>query len=104
LTTIPQRLLRETVSVAPLVGEGAYGPVYGEIVDVPCRASHLRQLVRNASGEEVVSELTLYVKPSDAYHFPVGSTVECDGYASTVLAVAAQGRPGEIFMVRVTCS
>jgi hypothetical protein len=95
--------LRDTVAVQPYEGEGAFGPVIGDPVDVQCKASFQRQLVRNADGEEVVSELTLYVHPADESHFAPGAVVTYGDYESTVLGVAPQGRPGETVLVKVTC-
>lgn len=59
-------LAGDEVSVTPYAGEGSSGPVYGTAVVVPCRAEFDRKLVRNSSGDEVVSEATLYVRPSIA--------------------------------------
>jgi len=103
MTAVSRRLLRESVSVQTQSGEGAYGPVLEDAVTVACKASWIRQLVRDAHGQEVVSELTLHVHPDDEAAFTPGSLVDYTGYSSTVLSVAPQRRPGETILVRVTC-
>ncbi len=103
MSAVSRRLLRDSVSVRTCTGEGAYGPVLAAAATVPCKASWLRQLVRDANGAEVVSELTLHVHPDDLAKFTPGSTVTCAGYATTVLTVAPESRPGETVLGRVTC-
>jgi hypothetical protein len=105
VSAIPRRLLTDAVSVLTYQGEGAYGPVFAaKSVSVACRAEAERQLVRNANGEEVVSELRLFVHPADADPLVVGSLVTFRERQSTVLAVAPMTRPGETVYVEVTCS
>ena len=104
MKTIPHRLLRDTVSVETYSGESAYGPIYGTAATVLCKASSLRQLVRNGAGDEVVSELTLYVHPDDEAKFTPESRVTYSSRVSTVLGAGSQSRPGETVLVKVTCS
>lgn len=103
MSTVPRRLLRESVSVQTATGEGAYGPVLAAAVTVACKASWIRQLVRDANGVEVLSDLTLHVRPDDQATFTPGSVITYETYKSTVLAVAPERRPGETVLVRVTC-
>jgi len=103
VSAVPRRLLRESVSVQTKSGEGAYGPIVAEAATVACKASWRRQLVRDANGEEVVSELTLHVHPDDEARFTPGSALTYEGYATTVLSVAPERRPSETVVVRVTC-
>jgi hypothetical protein len=103
--TIPARLLTDSVSVQTFSGEGAYGPVYGTASSVSCRAEAKRQLVRGANGEEVVSELTLFVAPTDGEKFTPGSLVTFAGRTSTVLSASPMSRPGRgVFHVEVVCT
>jgi hypothetical protein len=105
MNAIPRRLLTDTVSVLTYQGEGAYGPVFAaKSVSVSCRAEAERQLVRNANGEEVVSELRLFVHPDDAAPVTVGSLVTFAGRQSTVLGVSPKARPGEVHHVEVSCT
>lgn len=76
-------MFRHTAVVEPLIGEGAYGPVYGPAVTVPCLADDKRQLVRDATGLEVVSDTTLYLKPGVVC--PPGSRVTVNGRATTAI-------------------
>jgi hypothetical protein len=58
-------LLRgDTVTVASYQGDSAYGATYAAPVIVDCRVQHGRKLVRSATGDEVVSESTIYVLPT----------------------------------------
>jgi hypothetical protein len=103
LKTIPRSLLRDSIAVEAYSGDGAYGPVYAGSVTVLGKVSYMRQLVRDADGEEVVSEVTAYVHPDDAAPFVPESRVTIDGRATTVIGAGPQGRPGEAVQVKVTC-
>lgn len=59
--TIPHRLLPQSVAIAPVVGAGAYGDVFGPAVPVRARVDMTRRMVRNAIGTEVVAEATVYL-------------------------------------------
>lgn len=59
--TIPNRLLPQSVAVAPLVGSGAYGDVFGPAVPVRARVDMTRKMVRNSKGVEVVAEATVFL-------------------------------------------
>jgi hypothetical protein len=102
--TIPQRLLREQVTVETYAGEGAYGPVYSPPATVACRAEPVRQVVRDADGAEVVSELTLYAEPHNHSVFTAGSRVMFMDATSIVLRASLQGRPGQWVLVEVSCT
>jgi hypothetical protein len=101
---IPRRMMRDSVTITPLLGESGLGPAYGPAATIRCRANPVRQLVRNSDGEEVVSELTLYVHPADAGPITPKSLVTYAGRDSVVLNVAPFDRPGETVGVKVTCS
>ncbi|WP_219470820.1 hypothetical protein [Nonomuraea rhizosphaerae] len=83
MTAIPDWMFRHTATVKPLVGEGAYGPVYGQPEEHPCLADDKRQLVRDATGLEVVSDTTLYFKPGVVC--PPGSQVTVNGRTTTAI-------------------
>lgn len=85
---IPRRLLPQTVTIAPYVGDGAYGPVWGTAYTVPARVEHTNQLVRDRSGNEVVARSTIFIQPR-AVLPEVGSKVTVpDGSTWPVIAVA----------------
>ena len=104
MKTLPTRLLRDSVSVETCTGSGAYGPILAAAATVLCKVSNTRQLVRDANGEEVVSEMTLYALPADEAKFLPDSRVTFAARTSTVLGVSPQGRPGETVLVKVTCT
>ena len=104
MNTLPRRLLQDVVTVEPYSGESGYGPIHAAAATVLGKISATRQLVRNSDGEEVVSEVTLYVHPADAAPFVPGSRVTIATRVSTVIAVSPQGRPGEDVLVKVACS
>lgn len=62
-----RHLFTRVATVEPYEGSGAYGPIYGDPVEVPCWVSWARELVRDADGNEVVSSgqmlLPLHVGP-----------------------------------------
>ncbi|WP_052684574.1 hypothetical protein [Lentzea aerocolonigenes] len=71
---IPAVLLPHTVTVHPYLGTGAYGDVWGNPVVVrEVFVEDRRRLVRNQSGEELVSESTVRTRPG--VRIPVGSKV-----------------------------
>lgn len=70
---LPAALLPHTVTVHPYAGTGPYGDVFGDPVVVRGFVEDGRRLVVSASGEEVVSETTVYTGPDLVV--PVGSTV-----------------------------
>lgn len=51
-------LLRHEIIIEPYLGQGGNGPTYGPPVTVKCFRDDGRKLVRNAAGEQVVSEST----------------------------------------------
>jgi hypothetical protein len=97
-------VFRDSVTVEPYLGTGAFGDAYGPAVTVACRKEAVRQLVRNSDGQEVVSEATIYAAPEYEASFRNGSLVTIDGRTSTVLGISPQGRPGQTDLIRVTCS
>lgn len=83
MTAIPDFMFRHTAVIEPLTGEGAYGPVFGPPVTEPCLAEDKRQLVRDATGLEIVSDTTLYFKPGVVC--PPGSRVTVHGRTTTAI-------------------
>lgn len=81
---IPRFLLRHTVTVEALTGEGPFGPTFGDPVEVRCFVDERRQFVRDNEGSEVVSSTTVYMPLNTTC--PVGSKVTANGRTATVLA------------------
>lgn len=101
-------LTGDLVTVAPYKGEGAYGPSYGEEVEVDCRAVTDRKLVRNGAGDEVVSESTLYVRPvlpngiPTVDVFPPESLVTVNGRQAQVISAAPHRGSGPPVLIEIT--
>ncbi|MFI6485157.1 hypothetical protein ACIBH1_45115 [Nonomuraea sp. NPDC050663] len=81
---LPDWLLRHTAVIRPHLGAGAYGPVFGDASTEPCLADDERRMVRDEKGAEVVSEITLYMRPGVVC--PAGSEVTVNGRTTTVIA------------------
>lgn len=83
--SIPAHLLVHTVSVEPKTGSGAYGDVFGTPVALACYVERKRNLVRDANGDEVVSETMIYAN-LDCDAIPAGSRITVAGATSTVIS------------------
>ena len=110
---IRRSLLKDLVSVETYSGEGSYGPVFEAPVTVKVNVDQTRRLVRNAAGDEVVSESTLAVHPQprdettrallDATTlFAPESRVTISGRAAKVIGVKPNTMRGRIVYVSVT--
>lgn len=106
--SLDQLLTGDVVTVTPYRGETAYGPSYGDALEVDCRAVTDRKVVRNAAGDEVVSESTLYVRPTlpdgaDAtVVFAPESLVTVNGRRSQVITAAPHRGAGPTVLVEIT--
>lgn len=103
MKTIPRSLLKDSITVEAYSGEGGEGSLYDDPVTALGKVSYMRQLVRDAVGKEVVSEVTVYLHPDDAAPFVPGAMVSVDGNLTYVITAGPQGRPGEAVQVKVTC-
>lgn len=101
---IRRSALRDTIALVSYLGESGLGPVYGAAASVQCNVDATRKLVRNEAGDEVVSEVSLYVHPSDAAGFTPESRVTISGRVSTVLAVTPHTFRGQDVYTQVVCS
>ncbi|MGH3942505.1 MAG: hypothetical protein ACRDTG_28555 [Pseudonocardiaceae bacterium] len=82
---LPDRLLRHTIMVEPLLGTGAHGTVYGPATLVRCNYQTGRRLVRTAQGKQVTVSGTAYCQLTE--DIPVGSRIIHNGQVSTALVV-----------------
>lgn len=103
MRALPANLQRDPISVRERLGVSSTGPEFAAAVSLYGRVEFGRRLVRNADGDEVVSEVTLYVHPDDADPFTPLSEVTLSGYVTHVISAHPQGRPGETVLVKVTC-
>lgn len=72
---VPDHLLVHQAIVETQVDTGPYGDQYGAPVTVTCFVDETRQLVRDASGSEVVSEATIICTLDQEPLFVVDSRV-----------------------------
>ena len=96
---IRRSLLKSTITVRSYAGEGPYGPAYAAAVTVRCNVDASRRLVRNAAGDEVVSEATLHAHPDVADAFPPESLVTINGRNTVVIGAKThtlRGRPTHV--------
>lgn len=97
---IGAHLLPQQVTYTPYLGEGAYGPVYGDPVTVRARVNYERKLVRTATGTEVTSAATVYLAPGAT--LSTGDTVTMpDGGTRQVIAVAPHVGQRDVEVVEV---
>ena len=83
---IPHTFLVHTVTVTPLTGTGAYGDVFGTPLELKCFASGARRMIRDSTGTETLSSLTLVAAPGTAVFVPEGSQVLWRGDTTRVIA------------------
>lgn len=87
-----------TATVETYQGAGAYGDLFAAPVTITCFADDARRVVRNASGEQVVSESTLYTDASNAALFTTDTrvTIWPDGVNTTDSDDLAPPRPSRV--------
>jgi hypothetical protein len=97
----------DTVTLTTWRGSGAYGTSYDDPVDVDCRVQYERKMARDSTGTDILSELTIYVRPQmpdgrravDA--FAVGSQITHEGRQSYVIHAQAYRGQGPPLLVEV---
>ncbi|GAA1051401.1 hypothetical protein GCM10009569_35210 [Arthrobacter russicus] len=89
-----------SVKVETFQGTGAYGDAYAPpVTHSPATGTGVfleskRRLVRDKSGQEVISETTLYLRPAQAGLYEPDSRVEARGVKSYVISRAVLDAPG----------
>lgn len=115
---VRRSLLKDRVTVQTRTAGGSYGDTLAAPVVVPCLLDETRRMVRDASGQQVVSEATLTLHPrSDTLAedgtaaeanpmdiFTQGSEVTINDRTSEVLAAKELRVRGSTFAVEVTCA
>jgi hypothetical protein len=99
---IRRSLLKDSVSVTSYAGETAYGPSYEPAVDVACNIDARRRLVRSSSGDQVVSEVTLFAHPAAAAVLTPQSRVTVLGRDTEIIAAQTHTLRGHATHVEVT--
>lgn len=79
--------LDELVLLETYLGDGARGPKYAVGFNITCFVEDSRRLVRASSGEEVISETTLYTDLANANDISPDSKVTVNGRTALVLLV-----------------
>jgi len=95
-----RRHMTTTVTVEPIVGEGAYGPVFGDPVDVPCWPEQSTKLVRSFGGEEVTSSTRLWCEAEHERLFSPSAKVLFRGEETGVISVTVHD-PGALRQPRL---
>lgn len=116
---IRRSLLKDTVTVATYEGDGAYGPINADPINVRVLLDVTRRMVRDTNGDEQVSEVTLTCHPAtrvvndSGQHigtvdpvavFTPESPVTINGRTSRVLAVKPAKVRSVVMAVEVTCA
>ncbi len=97
--------MRNTVvGVRTCSGNSGYGPVLETSTNKTVAVDQTRKLVRDESGEEVVSELTFSVAPADEASFTPHSEVTLGTRTCLVIAVSPKDFRGYVVDVEVNCS
>lgn len=90
-------LLVHTTSVQMYVGVDSSGAqIHAAAVDLPCFVDRKRRMVRDSTGEQVVSESTIFYGVDSAAILVPGSRVldPRDGRESTIITMAVRDMPG----------
>lgn len=116
---IRRSMLKDQVTVETYNGEGAYGPILAAARTVWCNVDETRRLVRDANGDETVSEATLHLHPrtrtvpaegqvqetvDPLEVFTPESAVVIRGRATRVITCKPHTLRGTTAMVEVTCA
>jgi hypothetical protein len=83
-----------TITATTDGGTGAYGPIRGDDITVPCFLDDTRKMVRSTGGEEVVSEATVYCSLDWADTLTPGTAVDLGYRMAEVIGVARRDAPG----------
>lgn len=83
--TAAEDFLAVEVSVEAYLGEGAKGPTFAPAATIPCYLGDGRKVVRGPSGEQVVSQGTLFADPAYQASFPALSKVTGGGRTARVI-------------------
>ncbi len=93
--------LAQDVWRKPKTGEDGYGqPTFGAAVKTRGRWLEKRRLVRNAEGEQVISEVTVTLGPEE--EIAVGDHLSSDGstYLTVIAVSVSRGLGGEALCKR----
>ena len=115
---VRRSLLKDTVVVRTRTAEGSYGDTFADPVTVPCLIDETRRVVRDASGQETVSEAQLQLHPNTRATAEDGTVTVVDpmdlfapesrvtvaGRESQVITAKPLRLRGYTYAVEVTCT
>lgn len=90
------RLLTQSVLVETRTGSSGYGDLYAAPVTKKAFIDDQRKLIRDAQGNETVSETTLFTLIDDIDAFTTGSRVTVNGRIATVLSAKRRDAAGPV--------
>jgi len=96
VSTVISAYLHQSIWRRPRIGVDGYGqPSFGSPVETKGRWLEKRRLVRNAQGEQVISEVSVTLAPDEAV--AVGDQLSLDGstYLTVIAVSVSRGLGGE---------
>ena len=82
---LPKSAQPHTATIKPYLGEGAYGPVWGDTYEINCYFVHKKKITFDEEGNEITSPSQLHtsadIKPKKQ------SEVQVNGETTEVIAV-----------------
>jgi len=88
---IPSALFCHMATIKEYKNDGPYGPIYDDPYDVRCYFEKKRELVRDSTGQEIVSSARAFMPPS--YEPPPKSIVTFEGEDYEVITSARFDNP-----------
>ena len=88
---IPNSLLIHRITVKEYKGNGPYGPLYDDPYEALCYFEKKRELVRDSTGQEIVSSARAFMNPE--YEPPPKSIITFEGDDYEVITSARFDNP-----------
>ena len=88
---IPNSLLIHRITVKEYKGNGPYGPLYDDPYEALCYFEKKRELVRDSTGQEIVSSARAFMAPD--YEPPPKSIITFEGDDYEVITSARFDNP-----------
>jgi hypothetical protein len=84
---LPRYLLPHIVRIEPLIGNTAFGDIYGEPVDIPGRVELTQRLIKNAEGRDVVVTAKVLVNETPGLVLATQARLTHKGQIFTIEAI-----------------
>ena len=89
------RFFVHTITIEPFLGTSGYGvDLFGSPQQVLGFLESARKLVRNTTGDQVISEATFYTATTNLALFPTNSRFTYTGYVTRVIKSNSNDAPG----------